>query len=214
MPNWVTNKIKAPSHVIAAIIDDKGNVDFNRVITFDGDWPFDGVYLDAENLAEHVCGVVEDNPLIAGLREINRSRISIKKMTDTSFEQFVQMLRNHRKCDTLHGMDFARKHWGTKWNACESVANADAGTASFDTAWGCPTPVLEALSKRFPDDSIEVIFADEDIGSNCGSFTLKGSEVVSSDIADSYSKQSDEDKAKWRAFAYAVKGWNPEEIED
>jgi hypothetical protein len=214
MPNWVTNKVKAPSHVIEAILDDKGNVDFNRIITFDGEWPFDGVYLDAETLAEHLCGVVEDNPLIAGLREANRSRISIKGMTDSSFEQFVQMLRNHRKCDTLHGMDFARKHWGTKWNACDASADVETGTAQFDTAWSCPEPVLVELSKKFPEDSIEITYADEDIGSNCGSFTLKAGEVVSSDIADSYSKQSDEDKAKWRAFAYAVKGWNPEEIEE
>jgi hypothetical protein len=153
MPNWVTNKVKAPSHVIAAILDDKGNVDFNCIITFDGEWPFDGVYLDAENLAEHVCGIVEDNALIASLRAMNRERFTIKSMTDTSFEQFVQMLRNHRKCDTLHNMDFARKHWGTKWNACEAETNVDAGTTQFDTAWSCPTPVFEALSRKFPEDA-------------------------------------------------------------
>lgn len=214
MPNWVTNKVKAPSHVIAAILDDEGSVDFNRIITFDGEWPFDGVYIDAESLAENVCGIVEDNPLIASLRAMNRERMSIKKMTDESFEQFVQMLRNHRKCDALHNMDFARQHWGTKWNACEPKADVEAGTAQFDTAWSCPKPALIALSKKFPDDAIEVIYADEDIGSNVGTFTLKAGECIASDIAPGYGEQDEAQRARWRAFAYEVKGWGPEEIEE
>ncbi len=215
MPNWITNKVKAPSHVINAILDDKGNVDFNRVIAFEGEFPWDGVMMDAETLANTVIGAqLDSHPLIAMLQTSNRERTNIKTLTDESFEQFVQMLRNYRKCDMLHGMDFARKHWGTKWNACESVANASAGTAQFDTAWSCPAPVFEALSKKFPDDVIEVTFADEDIGSNCGSFTLKAGEHIASNVAPSYDKQSDDEKARWRAFAYEVKGRNPEDIED
>jgi len=214
MPNHVTNKIKAAPHVLSAMLNDKGEVDFNRVIAFTGEWPFDGVYLDAENLAEHVAGVVEENQLIAGLRALNRAKISIKTMPDKSFEQFVQMLRNFRKCDIFHDMDFARKHWGTKWNAYDQTVDAAAGTAQFDTAWSCPTPVFEALSKKFPDERIEVQFADEDIGSNCGSFTLKNGTFIAQDLAPSYSQQSDEDKAKWRAFAYTVKGWEPDAEEE
>jgi hypothetical protein len=214
MPNHVTNKIKAPSHVITSILDDNGNVDFNKVVTFDGEWPFNGVYLDAENLAEHLCGIVEDNPLIAGLRAANRTRINIKTMTEESFEQFVQMLRNHRKCDALNNMNFARKHWGTKWNAYEQSVDVEAGTAQFDTAWSCPTPVLEALSRKFPGDEIEVTYADEDIGCNCGTFTLKAGERIASDIAPSYSSQDEEQKKRWRAFACDVKGWNLAEMED
>jgi hypothetical protein len=196
------------------MLNDEGEVDFNRIIAFDGEWSFDGVYLDAENLAESVCGIVDDNPLIAGLREMNRSRINIKTMGEQQFEQFVQMLRNFRKCDVFHNMDFARKHWGTKWNAYDQTVDASAGTAEFDTAWSCPEPVFVALSKKFPDDAIEITYADEDIGSNCGTFTLKAGEIVASDIAPSWRDMTDEQKAKWRAFAYEVKGWTPEEIEE
>lgn len=212
MPNWITNKVKAPSHVIAAMVGDKGNVDFNRVITFQGEFPWDGVAMDAEMLAKMVTGKdLNENPLIAMLEAGNRERTTVKGLSDQSFEQFVQMLRNFRKCDMFHDMDFARKHWGTKWNACDASADVDAGTAEFDTAWSCPNPVFEALSKKFPDDLIEVTFADEDIGSNCGTFSLKAGEEVSSDIAPSWGNQSDAEKAKWRAFAYDVKGRAPDE---
>ncbi|MFV3292566.1 hypothetical protein ACNFBR_28015 [Pseudomonas sp. NY11955] len=39
------------------------------------------------------------------------------KLSDVNFEQFVQMLRNHRKTEYMHCMDFSRHAWGTKWNA-------------------------------------------------------------------------------------------------
>jgi hypothetical protein len=74
--------------------------------------------------------------------------------------------------------------------------------------------VLEALSKRFPEDTIEVQYADEDIGSNCGSYSLKDGLVVASDIAPNWGSQSDEQKAKWRAFAFDVTGREPSADED
>lgn len=215
MPNWVTNKVKAPSHVIGALLNARGVVDFNCIVAFTGDFPWNGVSLDAEQMAEIVTGKgVDDHPLIGMLQSENRKRASIKALTDESFEQFVQMLRNYRKCDVFHNMDFARNAWGTKWNACDPSADVEAGTAHFDTAWSCPVPVFEALSKKFPDDSIEITFADEDIGSNCGTFTLKGGVEVAADIAPSYETQSEAEKARWRAFAYEVKGWSPAEFED
>lgn len=215
MPNHVTNKIKAPSHVIAALLNDEGNVDFDRIIKFDGEFPWDGVSMDAEQMAEIVTGKgVDEHPLIAALQQANRARASIKQMSDSSFDQFVQMLRNYRKCDFFHGMDFARQNWGTKWNAYSQSVDVSAGTAKFDTAWSCPKPVFEALSKRFPEDLIEVQYADEDIGSNCGSYSLQGGLVVANDIAPNWGGQSDEQKAKWRAFAFDVTGREPYSDED
>jgi hypothetical protein len=215
MPTHVTNKIKAPSHVIAALLNDEGNVDFNRIIKFDGEFPWDDVSMDAEQMAEMVTGKgVDDHPLIAALQQANRARASIKQMSDITFEQFVQMLRNYRKCDVFHHMDFARQNWGTKWNAYSQSVDVAAGAAKFDTAWSCPKPVLEALSKRFPEDTIEVQYADEDIGSNCGSYSLKDGLVVASDIAPNWGSQSDEQKAKWRAFAFDVTGREPSADED
>ncbi len=75
MPNWVTNKIKTSSAVIAAIVNDKGVVDFNLAAPFPGprgaDW--DGIYGDAETAANAVLGIpVSANPLIAILESDKR----------------------------------------------------------------------------------------------------------------------------------------------
>ena len=215
MPNWVTNKVKAPSHVIRAMMNDKGDIDFGTVLPFPGKHlACEGISVAAETAAEAVLNMpLSDHPLLASLESANRRDIDIKGMLEDAFQQFVQMLENFRACGYLHGMDFARKVWGTKWNACEPQADADAGECSFETAWSCPEPFFLALSKRFPTDRIEVTFADEDIGSNCGTFAVLGGAIVEQDIAPKWGSMSADDQAKWRAFAYGVKGWEPEEEE-
>lgn len=207
MPNWVTNKVKAPGRVIGAMLDDKGVVDFNRILPFQGEYPWNTVSCAAETLAETVIDKpVDENPLLGRLQRLNRAKTNIDSLDDESFEQFVQMLRNHRKCGFLRNMDFARQAWGTKWNAVQPVADIDAGTAKFDTAWSCPRLVFVALSRSFPDDTIEVQYADEDIGSNCGSFALKSGTYVTWDVAPQWRDQSEHERAKWTAFAYEVTG--------
>ena len=213
MPNWITNKISAPPHVIEAMLNDAGHVDFTRAMPcpcpHGTEW--NGIYADAEAAADAALNLpLSSHPLLASLEAANRAETNVGNLNDESFEQFVGMLRNHRACGYLHSMDFARKEWGTKWNACESSVDIAAGTAEFDTAWSCPKPVLAAVSRRFPDDEITVVYADEDAGSNCGTYTLKAGAVVRADEAGDWSSMSDDDKRKWTAFAYEVKGWEPE----
>ena len=215
MPNWVTNKISASPAVITAMLNSDGRIDFNTMAPFPGDDKWDGISMAAEEAAQIVIGApLSDHPLLASLEASNRSNFDIKKLSEECFEQFVGMLRNHRKCGYLHSMDFARKVWGTKWNACDQSHDVAQGQATFDTAWSCPKGVLLELSKRFPDESIAIEFADEDIGSNCGSFTLKNGVAITSDIAPAWRNQTEEMRAKWKAFAHKVKGTDPADYED
>lgn len=216
MPNWVTNKVSASPNVIQAMLNKDGHVDFNSIMPspcpHGADWG--GIYSDAEAAAEAALNIaLSDHPLLAALQAANRDSLDVSKLRDDSFEQFVGMLRNYRACGYLHGMDFARKSWGTKWNACKNAADVTTGTAQFNTAWSCQKPVLIALSNRFPDEEITVAYADEDVGSNCGTFTLKAGLVVRSDEAAEWSRMSDDDRQKWKAFAYEVMGQEPEEAE-
>jgi hypothetical protein len=214
MPNWVTNKVQAPSHVIRAMLNSDGRVDFNMAAPFSGPNNWDGIYGDAEEAAEMACGIpVNGHPLIAALQSSNRDRINLRTMREESFKQFIGMLENYRACGYLHSMSFARDVWGTKWNACEPHADPDAGTCQFDTAWSCPVGVLAKVSERFPNNSITVTYADEDIGSNCGTFTLKAGKMVEQNIAPNWQDLDDAAKAKWKAFAYQVIGREPEEEE-
>ena len=217
MPNWVTNKISAPPHVIAALLNAEGRVDFDLIAPFPGpcgkDW--DGIAFDAEEAAKIICGVRENgHPLLVLLEEGLRSRFDINNLSDKSFEQFVGMVRNWRACGYLHQMDYARKVWGTKWGACRPTAQPDEGWCQFETAWACPTGLLTLLSERFPQDVINVVYADEDIGANCGSFSLQAGAVVAQDIAPQWQSLDEAGRTRWRAFAYAVTGRTPEPDED
>lgn len=95
---------------------------------------------------------------------------------------------------------------GTKWNAYDQVLDIEAGLLSFDTAWSCPLPLLKALSLLHPDGEITVQFADEDIGSNCGTVTLKAGAVVSEDVAGRWDDMNEQEQEKWKAFALDLKG--------
>lgn len=215
MPNWVTTTIKSTPQVISALINDQGHVDFSRIIKFEGSFEWDGVLGSAETLAEKVVNTeLSDHPLLRPLQEHGRSRASLKDLDDEGFEQFIQMLRNHRATGYFHVMDFAREAWGTKWNACDSTHEVDAGTARFDTAWSFPEPVILKLSESFPDDDIAIDYADEDIGSNCGRLLIRAGVIVEKDIAVRWDSMSEEEQKRWSAFAYEVKGWDPEEDDD
>lgn len=214
MPNHVTNKVRAPSHVLKSLINESGRIDFNTILPFAGQFPWNGIDCAAEEAAQVITAQpLDDHPLIASLQRSNRSRVDALTLSDEGFEQFIQMLRNKRSCGHFHTMDFARDAWGTKWNAYDQVIDLDAGELSFDTAWSCPMPVLKELSKRHPDEEITVRYADEDLGSNCGTMTLKAGEATSSDVADHWGEMSEQDQQKWTAWARDLKGW-PETEED
>lgn len=84
----------------------------------------------------------------------------------------------------------------------------------FKTAWACPLPVLLEMSRLHPEADINVIFADEDIGFNCGTLRLRGGEVVFEDIAPRHERNEDKAmRARWQRFAREVKGW-PEDESD
>ena len=57
--------------------------------------------------------------------------------------------------------DWRVDKWGTKWNSynCEIVEHEDDYVVyTFDTAWGPPTGVIEALREQCPDFSISAFY--------------------------------------------------------
>lgn len=75
--------------------------------------------------------------------------------------------------------------WGTKWNACDSVVsvNEDHVEVMFNTAWSMPEGIFEAIAEKYLTLSIDGVFADEDIGSNCGTFTIVDGEFTIDDLS-------------------------------
>jgi hypothetical protein len=68
------------------------------------------------------------------------------------------------------------QHWGTKWNAYHSkvTEEGDRLRIQFDTAWSHPGPAVKALSEKFPMATLDVEYADDNVGYNLGSYKIKG----------------------------------------
>lgn len=94
-------------------------------------------------------------------------------VTEELIEEFKRATKEQaEKYGVVGWYDWRHKFWGTKWNACDAQYWGD-GRFTFDTAWSAPIPVLIALSKKFPEVKIHVIFADEDYGYNTGKGTIE-----------------------------------------
>lgn len=65
------------------------------------------------------------------------------------------------------------ENWGTKWDAYDvEILEQKDDFIQFNafTAWSTPLAAINTLAKQYPDLEIEVEFADENIGYNCGSY--------------------------------------------
>ncbi len=83
--------------------------------------------------------------------------------------------------------EWSISNWGTKWNAYQTeIEHRADGTSQlrFQTAWSHPDPVIEKLSKKFPETVIEVSYADEDFGFNLGKYSIKNDERTDSNAPD------------------------------
>ena len=93
-------------------------------------------------------------------------------LKEKSEELAKKYLMNIAKYDYPNWYSWHIAKWGTKWNSIEGYGTQrrEGDTIYFETANGFCEPVIEALSKQYPD--VEFIYeaADEDIGSN----TIKG----------------------------------------
>ena len=94
-------------------------------------------------------------------------------------EEKAQAEANLAKYGAKDWYDWSIENWGTKWNAYEVTWGWNE--VCFQTAWSYPKPIFKELSKRFPDTEIEIEYADEDFGANCGVVTWKNGKEIKRD---------------------------------
>lgn len=76
----------------------------------------------------------------------------------------------------------------------------------FDTAWSTPAPIWAHIAARLPPQlTIEVQYADEDLGSNCGWFTIVPNDFVNVNTSPGWGELDDEGKSKWVKFGFLLK---------
>lgn len=175
MPNHVTNIIKASSTVLGALRGKEDLVDFNSIIPCPES--LNNVILDrTEDAVDNLFKELENEPLesenvfkkfkIYTIRQKWYYGSQTLEKDSKTFKNFIQMLQNKREYGFVGWYDFNCTNWGTKWNAYDIVA-IECGI-QFDTAWSAPHPVIKKLAEMFPNEKIEHLWADEDIGNNLG----------------------------------------------
>lgn len=89
-------------------------------------------------------------------------------------------------------------NWETKWNSY-SYKRESEDCFSFETAWSHPKKIISGLSKKYPEIEFTVLYANEDIGYNCGGYKiLNGDDIASIDI--------DNGDALAKEFAWKLRG--------
>ena len=191
MPNHITTSIKASSEILQALIGEyegKPNIDFNKIIPKPE--ILDRIIADgSDTIVEVLFGDIDlqkSSNILDNLKVSNfltsLKRKDIQNMDDERFENLISMMRVKREFGYTSWYDWSSANWGTKWNAYDQFI--DDGEIKFNTAWATPMPIIQKLSKMFPDEEIRVKYADEDYGSNYGDFIIKNGDMTHFHVKD------------------------------
>lgn len=181
MPNYVQNKMTITSHHIGqlweAIKGKDSLLDFNQMIPMPPSLQIESS--SVMELSFYAEIYLQEGMIPDGLR----SRYEKERHMHESLKAYLRRLEKQRQIDRDLGRTayqnqqqygytdwygWSIAHWGTKWNAMDVVMTDPGHTLSFQTAWAAPIPVIQKLAVMFPDSTITHVWADEDIGTNCG----------------------------------------------
>lgn len=127
----------------------------------------DSLYDAKLTQAEFINKVEETNNTFKFIACYDLSHVTDVSKQKEMIHNVIKGYYNFKKYGVRNWYDWSNKYWGTKWNGMETLVNEYDNTVLFQTAWACPFPILEELSKY---TDILVSFADEDIGNNYGIF--------------------------------------------
>lgn len=197
MPNWVINNvvIKGSEEEIARC---------NEQITKGGQFSLNNIVPMPDSL-NVTCGSISsiaDSWSKASDKE--KKEIEDKhNLTDSEKDEIRQIADNIAKYGYPTWYEWHVDKWGTKWDVHESHYDCcgDSISMGFETAWSTPQSAFLALSRQYPGLTIYVEYADEDLGCNCGTYTLCNGEILDEESRD-------------REFACDMWGYDYEEILD
>lgn len=182
MPNHVTNFVKAPVHVLLALLNNKLNPDFERVIPTT--LPFKDAVSDTTSMTiarnfellkamtpeERNAFFINVNGKNHKWESFNVTEEGRQLVTRPIVEVGNEIFQNLLQTGFPTWYEWNIHHWGTKWMPYQVMANLDDNDPFivFQTAWSSPFPVFEAVSRAFPNEMVSVAYADEDTCHNFG----------------------------------------------
>ena len=180
MPNWVLTNVRfigdqAAINKMQKSMKSKDSVfDFNRLIPMPKALDIESG--STENIAR-ACARARKNGQTTCDEYSSKQWVQAQKTFDEWADVGDVYESNLKKYGCSTWYDWRCWHWGTKWNAVDSVWSSDGRSLSLETAWSFAEPIFNKLADKFPMVEIYVEFADEDIGNNCGTWDSNSREV-------------------------------------
>lgn len=167
MPNWTNNNVVIVGTKEQLDKIEKIQMDFQKIIPMPAPLytdqmsercvKCDSLMVKGEDKFDRICKPcgIKDN---IGGRVFNNSTLTLTDTTDR-FRQLndkeqALALEWEKQYGTCSWYDWAVDNWGTKWMVRPDEVKTDRENDStlafnFDTAWACPYPILEELSRGY-----------------------------------------------------------------
>lgn len=194
MPNWVTNnvRINADETLLAKIREEvKGTpysngedreFDFNTIAPIPTELV--GTTSPCRIISQEDYDKQEERIAKGDLTEGEKTFGVSRGITQEMHDDFVE------RFGFADWYGWQINNWGTKWNASSVYWSDDNDFVSFNTAWSTPFDLLVALSKKYPQATFEIEYADEDFGYNVGRYVLQNGEEIDTEIPEGGSKEA------------------------
>lgn len=194
MPNWVTNnvRINADETLLAKIREEvKGTpysngedreFDFNTIAPIPTELV--GTTSPTRIISQEDYDKQEERIAKGDLTEGEKTFGVSRGITQEMHDDFVE------RFGFADWYGWQINNWGTKWNASSVYWSDDNDFVSFNTAWSTPFDLLVALSKKYPQATFEIEYADEDFGYNVGRYVLQNGEEIDTEIPEGGSKEA------------------------
>ena len=221
--------LKAIHSAIVEIIDNKPYIDFNKLVPMPECLKDYNVKLFLVSYIEDVAACKELRELAPFINwdkydeALNKfkpiKRWNLRKpdlseeykdikISENDKEDLERGLENLLDCGYVYWYDWCLSNWGTKWNAYSQPEGGwpeDTRKYTFDTAWSHPIKIIERISKLFPEITLKVQFADEDLGVNCGTYRMIDGTHFDDDILMCWKDTSPKERERFTAMAFKIK---------
>ena len=189
MPNHITNRLtiigteEQVAQVRAEIRGEEADrfIDFHKIAPIPKE--LEGTVSPMRIVSQEEYDIQEKKIAENDLTENERNWGISRSLTQALADEYKKKFGH---CD-WYGWQTA--NWGTKWNAYEQH-EVDENVIEFDTAWSTPYSLLVNLSKKYPQVTFEVEYADEDFGYNVGKYVLLDGETIDQNIPDGGSQEA------------------------
>lgn len=194
MPNWVTNQVKIIADEVTLVKireevkgstrenDECREFDFNSILPIPKE--LEGTQSPLKIISQEEYDKQEER-IVKGELTDNEKRFGVSRgLTQELADEYEQ------RFGASDWYDWQCSNWGTKWNANDVYWGDDNEYVSFNTAWSTPFNLFVSLSKKYPQATFEIEYADEDFGYNVGQYTLENGIEIQQNVPNGGSREA------------------------